>query len=70
MIPLPEPGDIIQIVPAHHWARALAVVDEVKPWGVVAYVIVPHNDGTGGAAYIRLRSVDFERIPAKAVFGL
>lgn len=41
-------GDIIQIVQeSHPWFPALLIVDEVKSWGVQAYVITPRsNDGS------------------------
>lgn len=65
----PEQHDIIQLIPTHKWGAALAVVDEVRPWGVQAYVLIPHNDGTPpGAAYIRLETGDFEQVGSKAIF--
>lgn len=41
-------GDIVQIVnDKHPWFPCLAIVDEVKSWGVQAYVLVPEsNDGS------------------------
>lgn len=33
--------DIIQLAPSHHWAGCLAVVEEVRSWGVTAYVQLP-----------------------------
>lgn len=55
------PGEIVQILGHHKWAFCLAVVDEVRSWGVQAYVRIPHNDGTEpGNAFIRLDSADFE----------
>jgi hypothetical protein len=33
--------DIIQLVPPSKWAGCLAVVCEVREWGVVAYVPLP-----------------------------
>lgn len=51
-------GDVIQITDqAHPWYPALLIVDEVKRWGVQAYVVVPKsNDGNQwpSLAYNRL----------------
>ena len=51
-------GDVIKIL---HTRNALfvgkpAIVDEVKPWGVQAYL----NMEGGGEAYIRLANGEFE----------
>lgn len=64
----PEAGEVIQIVPfpTHRWGGCLAVVDEDKGWGVMAYVPIPANDGMPpGKAYIRLADADFERLGVK-----
>jgi len=64
-----EVREIIQIVPDHKWGPALAVVSEVKSFGCVAYVWMPHNDGTApGQAFIRLERSDFERVGAPVIF--
>lgn len=51
-------GDIVQITDEKHpWYPALLIVDEVRNWGVIAYIIIPKsNDGTEPApvAYNRL----------------
>lgn len=63
-----EVGDIVQIVPHHKWGGCLAVVDDVRAWGVVAYVRLPHNDGSpAGDAYTRLAWADFQAV-GKAVW--
>lgn len=62
--------DVIQIAPPHKWGGCLAIVDEVKSWGVQAYVPIPNNDGTPpGNAYIRLNNGDFESLGVKAIFA-
>lgn len=54
-------GDVIQISPESDvnpvFGGKLALVEEVRGWGVVAFV-----DTFEGKAYIRLRSDQFERI--------
>ncbi len=59
-------GDIIQITREDDpWFPALLIVDEVKSWGVQAYVIVPNsNDGSSkpGNAYRRLKAELFEKV--------
>ena len=62
-----EPGDVIQIELDHKWQACLAVVDEVRPWGVLAYVLIPENDGrVPGAAFIRLKTGEFISLGVKA----
>lgn len=64
-----QKNDIIQIAPPHKWAGCLAIVSEMKSFGVQAYVSIPSNDGKPpGRAYIRLKYDDFEMIGAPAVF--
>lgn len=61
--------DIIQIAPPHKWGGCLAVVSELKSFGVQAYVSIPRNDGAApGDAYIRLTWDDFEPVGAHAIF--
>jgi hypothetical protein len=60
-----SPGDIVQIGPSHPWACCLAVVDEVRPWGVMAYVHIPKEEGQ---AYTRLAWADFEVVGGRAVW--
>lgn len=65
-----EPGDIIQVTPqcqnqAFH--GCLAVVDESKSFGCVAFVqALGTRDAPGGRAYIRLRFDEYEPVGAKA----
>jgi hypothetical protein len=62
-----EPGDVIQIELGHKWALCLAQVDEVRSWGVIAYVMIPRNDGVMTfPAYIRLTTEDFRPLGVKA----
>lgn len=70
-----EKADIVQILPkcgnpAFHYC--LAVVDEVKSWGVQAYVQALGNDRhePGGQAYIRLNNDEFEAVGAKAPYSI
>jgi hypothetical protein len=64
-----EENDIIQIAPPHKWGGCLAVIDEVRSWGVQAYVSIPSNDGQPpGRAFIRLQTGEFEAIGAKPPF--
>lgn len=52
-------NDVIQATEgAGEWCGCLLQVDEVKPWGVQAYIHVPNQ----GDAYIRLKNGDFEKI--------
>lgn len=59
--------DVIQVnekVP--EWCGCLMIVDEVKTWGVVAYMCIPPGNGT----YIRLTYEQIEYIgPAVLVKG-
>ena len=59
-------NDIIQITDeAHAWYGCLLVVDEVKPWGVIAYMTIPQtNDASEppGIAFNRLKLGTYERV--------
>mgnify|MGYP001577521367 CR=1 FL=1 len=58
-------GDVIQITNEdHHWFPCLLIIDEVKSWGVQAFVIIPNNERNtpNATAYIRLSYADFEVI--------
>lgn len=59
-------GDIIQITHRKDpWFPALLIVDEVKPWGVQAYTIIPQSNDGGekpGNAYRRLKFTLFARV--------
>jgi len=66
--------EVIQIDKEHRWRGCIAIVDEVKPWGVQAYCTVPHGyDGGTGCAFIRLAWGEFHRtgglVPNDAAHG-
>ena len=66
-----EVNEIIQIAPPHKWGGCLAVVSEMKSFGVQCYVSIPHNDGTPPSdAYIRITWEEFERVVARGQFSL
>lgn len=49
-------GDIIQVrEDVDTWAGALLIVDEVKDWGVQAYMTMPSK----GVAFIRLKHDEY-----------
>lgn len=52
------PGALVQFEPHHEWAGAVAIVDEVKTWGLVVYVVVPRQ----GLAYNRVKVEDVSRV--------
>jgi hypothetical protein len=56
-----QPNTVIQIAPPHRWAGCLAIVDEVKDWGVQAYITMPVGD-TVREAYVRLKWAELEVI--------
>ena len=51
-------GDVIQIAENHKWAGCLALVTEVKCFGVMAGIQIPEK----GMAYIRLNKEEYYRI--------
>jgi hypothetical protein len=54
-------GTIVQITnPNHHWFPVLLIVDEVQPWGVIAYCFMPQTRDTVSRAPIRLSNDDFK----------
>ena len=57
-------GSIIQANEnAGEWCGAVLIVDEVKPWGVQAFMHIPMS----GDAYVRLRSEEYEALGGEAV---
>lgn len=57
-------GSIIQANEnANEWCGTVLVVDEVKTWGVQAFVHIPMQ----GDAYIRLTNEQFDDLHTKAV---
>jgi hypothetical protein len=69
--PTCEAGDIVQITDqAHPWFPAVLVVDEVKVWGVQAYVLMPESNvppSSCSQAFNRLRWGTFERVGAAVI---
>lgn len=56
-------GSIIQANEnAKDWCGTVLIVDEVKPWGVQAFVHIPFK----GDAYIRLNHSEFDDLNAMA----
>lgn len=66
-----EPGDIVQITDeSHPWFPCLLVVDEVKSWGVQAYVTIPksnNNTELPGQAYNRLPFKKIKKVGAAVI---
>lgn len=59
-----ERGDIIQANEnAGAWCGTVLIVDEVKSWGVQAFVHVPMK----GDAYIRLKPDQYEVLGGQAI---
>lgn len=63
-----RPHDVVQLVLEHKWAGCFAIVSEVRPWGVVAYIPIPLTEGTGNAP-VRLAWSDFEPLGVRAPFS-
>lgn len=60
-----EKNDIVQIIDSlHPWYPALLVVDEVKPWGVQAYCLVPESNSSNmvSQAFNRLKTEQVEKV--------
>lgn len=57
-------GDVVQITDEkHHWYPALLIVEEVKPFGCLAYAHCPADGNNfSGAAFIRLNHDVYARI--------
>jgi hypothetical protein len=54
---------VIQIRGEHRWAGALAIVSDVRPWGVIAFVPMPTNDGEPtGQAFTRVAHGEFREV--------
>lgn len=64
-----QKGDIIQITDqGNKWFPCLLIVDEVKSWGVQAYITMPRKDGEPlGNAYYRLQNGQFEKVGSAAI---
>lgn len=64
-------GELIQINEdgPEHWFRCILVVDEIKTWGVQAYVTIPGARGTfAGDAFMRLEWKEFDCLGVKSKF--
>jgi len=61
-----EKGDIVQIVDeGHAWYPGLLIVDEVKPWGVQACLLMPVSNEPGSKcsqAWNRLRTAQIMKV--------
>jgi hypothetical protein len=61
-----EKNDIVQIIDdTHSWYPALLIVDEVKSWGVRAFVVIPisnDNTTTPDLAFNRLKNEQIEKV--------
>jgi hypothetical protein len=66
-------GDIIQITDqGNKWYPCLLIVDEVRTWGVQAYITIPSSDGEPlGNAYYRIPNGQFVKVgTAEIVVGI
>ena len=73
MLTLKE-GAVVQITdPSHHWFPCLLIVDEVRPWGIQGYAVVPISNAkpqSTSQAFIRLETAQFKYIgEAKVTTG-
>lgn len=57
-------GDVIQLGPGNRWAGCLAFVGEIRPWGVVANIVVPRDAERCAVVQIRAQSGTFKRVGA------
>lgn len=65
-----EKGDIIQITATgDRWYPCVLVVDKVKAWGVVGYIIVPHGNGETYMLPYRIEYGNFEKVGKVVLFG-
>jgi hypothetical protein len=63
--------DLIQVNEdgPENWFRCILIVDEVKPWGVQAYAIIPQaSDKASADAFMRLSWNEFDTLGAKSHF--
>lgn len=62
-------GDIVQVTDKHDkWYSCLLVVDEVKSWGIQAYITIPQNGGKPlGNAYYRIENGKFEKVGSAVI---
>ncbi len=64
-------GDVIQITDKNDkWFPCLLIVDEVKGWGVQAYITIPTNDEKqNGNAYYRIEYGKFEKVGSAKILA-
>lgn len=63
-------GDVIQITERiHSWYGCLLIVDEIKSWGVQAFLLVPQSNDHFEVkiAYTRLKNGSFEKIGSSKI---
>lgn len=64
-------GDIVQIIDeTHPWFPALLIVDEVKSWGVRAYLHIPESNVESACCskeYNRLDNEQIKRVGTVAI---
>lgn len=66
-----ETGNIIQIIDEeHHWFPCLLVVNEIKSFGVMAYITIPDNDRdkANGNAFIRLKKNQYKFVGKAEIY--
>lgn len=66
-------NSIIQIVDVGHaWYGCILIVDEIKPWGVVAYIPVPHSNTINdvGKAFNRIENGKFITVGTADIIGI
>lgn len=67
-----EKNDIVQIVDANHpWFPSILIVEEVKKWGVQAFLCIPESntENSVGFAYTRLEFSQVEKV-GRCAFGV
>lgn len=57
-------GDVVQLGPGNRWAGCLAFVEDVRPWGIVANIVVPHDGERCAVIPIRADRGTFKRVGA------
>lgn len=56
--------EVIQLKAGHDCEGCLAIVDEPKVFGCVAFIMVPMQPGMQGKVYLRLNESDYVRLGA------
>lgn len=54
-------NDVVQLDPAHcRWGALLAIVEEVREWGIVCYALIPQTAGEPpGRMYMRVNNGEY-----------